>query len=253
LGALGLLLAVLPVGPLHAQGTCQFTLGFAALRQAAGAGIVGDCLANERFNVANGNAEQATTRGLLVWRKADNWTAFTNGHETWINGPQGLQRRLNTDRFSWENDREVFAPIRMVVPCADLGVGYAETQGGSINPNDYFYGCVSPTGPTVIQLIAGFTDQADAAGYVRNSVAELGVGAPTGRWFEVSVPAIPGARGFKDNFPTDGKRAIIVYAVKGHYVAAVNLIYGQANEGRPGYTVSRAAEIASVLLTRVPG
>jgi hypothetical protein len=39
---------------------------------------------------------------MLVWRKADNWTAFTNGFETWLNGPQGLQRRLNTETFAWE-------------------------------------------------------------------------------------------------------------------------------------------------------
>ncbi len=47
---------------------------------------------------------QKTTGGLLVWRKADNHTAFTNGHETWINGPNGLQRRLNSERFPWEAD-----------------------------------------------------------------------------------------------------------------------------------------------------
>src|SRR5947209_3438496 len=38
----------------------------------------------------------------MAWRKADNWTAFTNGYETWINGPAGLARRLNTERFTWE-------------------------------------------------------------------------------------------------------------------------------------------------------
>jgi len=38
----------------------------------------------------------------MAWRKADNWTAFTNGYLTWINGPTGLVNRLNTDRFSWE-------------------------------------------------------------------------------------------------------------------------------------------------------
>ena len=38
----------------------------------------------------------------MVWRKADNWTAFTNGYWTWINGPNGLAKRLNTQRYSWE-------------------------------------------------------------------------------------------------------------------------------------------------------
>jgi len=26
---------------------------------------------------------------VLVWRKADNRTAFTDGYRTWINGPRG--------------------------------------------------------------------------------------------------------------------------------------------------------------------
>jgi plastocyanin len=64
---------------------------------------VGDCLEDQRF-AANGNAEQRTTGGLLVWRKADNWTAFTDGFRTWLNGPAGLQVRLNTTRFAWEGD-----------------------------------------------------------------------------------------------------------------------------------------------------
>ena len=71
--------------------------------------MVGRCLENEAFNTANGNAEQRTTAhhgtgGLLVWRKADNWTAFTDGHRSWVNGLLGLQARLNTERFPWEYD-----------------------------------------------------------------------------------------------------------------------------------------------------
>jgi hypothetical protein len=70
-----------------------------------GAATVGDCLQNEGFNPANGNAEQRTTKGLLVWRKADNWTAFTDGYRTWLNaGPRGVVQRLNTQRFAWESD-----------------------------------------------------------------------------------------------------------------------------------------------------
>src|SRR6266542_1417260 len=63
----------------HADSECDFVLGFAALRALLGPAVVGDCLENERFNPANQNAEQQTTGGLLVWRKADNWTAFTDG------------------------------------------------------------------------------------------------------------------------------------------------------------------------------
>jgi uncharacterized protein YkwD len=62
---------------------------------------VGDCTSNQAF-AANGDAQQTSSHGLLAWRKADNWTAFTDGYRTWINGPNGLQTRLNTERFSWE-------------------------------------------------------------------------------------------------------------------------------------------------------
>jgi plastocyanin len=56
-----------------------------------------------------------------VWRKADNWTAFTDGHQTWLNGPFGLQRRLNTTRFAWEGDAVAmqgnrFVPFERTVP-----------------------------------------------------------------------------------------------------------------------------------------
>ena len=96
--------ALAPVS-VRATAQCEFILGFAALKaaidQVAGPEKVGACLENEHV-VANGNVEQHTTGGLLVWRQADNWTAFTDGYRTWINGPYGLQVRLNTERFFWE-------------------------------------------------------------------------------------------------------------------------------------------------------
>src|ERR687897_218671 len=102
---LGLLAAMLPT-PAAAPAGCAFQLGFKGLRDKI-PGMVGSCTDDELFNTANGNAEQRTTAhhglgGLLVWRKADNWTAFTDGHWTWINGPSGVMRRLNTERFEWE-------------------------------------------------------------------------------------------------------------------------------------------------------
>ncbi len=80
---------------------CQFVLGFRTLRDLI-PDIVGDCKVSQQYNPQNGDALQETTRGLLVWRKADNFTAFTDGHRSWVNGPNGLQRRLNTERFDWE-------------------------------------------------------------------------------------------------------------------------------------------------------
>jgi hypothetical protein len=69
--------------------------------------VVGNCLADEHYRPSNGNGLQETTGpngkgGLLVWRKADNVTAFTDGGHTWLLGPFGLQVRSNTARFPWE-------------------------------------------------------------------------------------------------------------------------------------------------------
>ena len=86
-----------------AAAECQFVLGFKTLRDLIGHDIVGECLENEHYNHI-GDSVQQTTGGLLVWRKADNWTAFTDGYRTWINGPNGLVQRFNAERFAWEAD-----------------------------------------------------------------------------------------------------------------------------------------------------
>jgi hypothetical protein len=85
----------------RAQESCVFSLGFKTLHDMI-PDVVGSCLENEHHNPENGDGLQRTTGGLLVWRKADNWTAFTDGTTTWINGPLGLQSRPNGDRFPWE-------------------------------------------------------------------------------------------------------------------------------------------------------
>ncbi len=98
-------LLLLPAAPAAAA-ECEFVLGFATLKTlvdaAEGSDKVGACQENERFSPANGESLQQTTGGLLVWRQADNWTAFTDGHRTWVNGPVGLQSRLNAELFDWE-------------------------------------------------------------------------------------------------------------------------------------------------------
>ena len=86
--------------PLLAQ-DCTFQLGFGTLHNLI-PDIVGDCLDNEQHNPATGITQQTTTTGQLTWRKADNWTGFTDGQRTWINGPEGLQQRLNSEQFPWE-------------------------------------------------------------------------------------------------------------------------------------------------------
>ncbi len=81
--------------------TCALVLGFAALRDRIPE-IVGLCTANVEYDAVTGDGVQTTSNGVLVWRKSDNLAAFTNGSETWVDGPFGLQRRLNSQRFSWE-------------------------------------------------------------------------------------------------------------------------------------------------------
>ena len=94
---------VLFTGASAQAADCEFRLGFKTLRDLIGHDIVGECLENEHYNAIS-DSNQQSTGGLMAWRKADNWTAFTDGYRTWINGPNGLVQRLNTERFSWEAD-----------------------------------------------------------------------------------------------------------------------------------------------------
>ena len=100
-------IAALPQMTFAQTTGCQYILGFATLHNLIPQ-QVGNCIDNQAF-AANGDALQHTTGvngggGLLAWRKADNWTAFTDGYRTWINGPTGLVNRLNSGPlFPWEN------------------------------------------------------------------------------------------------------------------------------------------------------
>ena len=78
---------------------CTFILGFKTLKgliaAAEGPATVGECVENQRFD-AHGNAEQRTAGGIMVWRKAGNWTAFSDGYRTWVNqGEDGLAVHIN--------------------------------------------------------------------------------------------------------------------------------------------------------------
>jgi hypothetical protein len=115
---------------------CSFVLGFKALHDQIPT-IVGDCLVDEHHNPANGDGLQETTgpagghgTGLLVWRKADNWTAYTDGYHTWINGPYGIQERLNTGPlFPWEAPAAAAVPPA-ATPAPVAAAGFVSIQGG---------------------------------------------------------------------------------------------------------------------------
>jgi peptidoglycan/xylan/chitin deacetylase (PgdA/CDA1 family) len=110
LAALLVLLAVALGFPPGVSAACEFRLGFKTLRDQT-PDIVGDCLVDEHHNPENGDGLQETTKGLLVWRKTDNFTAFTDGSRTWVNGPFGLQTRPNAERFDWETGATPAVPV----------------------------------------------------------------------------------------------------------------------------------------------
>jgi hypothetical protein len=87
--------------PNEVAATPEFKLGFGVLARLLGE-LAGAPLENEFHDPSTGNTLQRTSKGLMVWRKAENWTAFTNGFLTWINSSHGLQVRVNAERFDWE-------------------------------------------------------------------------------------------------------------------------------------------------------
>ncbi len=106
---------------------CEFTFGFATLHNLI-PNVVGNCVTNVQYAV-NGDGLQQTTNGLLVWRKADNHTAFTNGSQTWVLGPFGLQTRPNNQRFLWEKNAAKVSSTQVInfVPPATT----SQTASGS--------------------------------------------------------------------------------------------------------------------------
>jgi hypothetical protein len=107
---LAILLALFTSGGIAlAQEVPAFKLGFKLLADQI-PDIVGEPVENEWHSPVTGDTLQRTTTGLMAWRKADNWTAFTNGYMTWINGPFGVQARTNDERFDWESPRGPPAP-----------------------------------------------------------------------------------------------------------------------------------------------
>ena len=121
-----------------AEQACTFTLGFATLRDmiiAQYGDIVGACLENEHHNPYNGDALQQTVGGLMVWRKADNWTAFTDGATTYLNGPTGLAVRPNAGPlFPWENPAPPGPPAPTPAPIAPPAAGATATPTPTRQP-----------------------------------------------------------------------------------------------------------------------
>jgi hypothetical protein len=124
--------------PAAAQSASQCTLldTFRSLHDAAPS-EVGECRGGQ-IDEDNGDASQATNKGLLLWRKADNWTVFIGPSRTLILGPEGPTRRANTERFAWElngftPEAGMFGdPASGLLPPAALGFGF-EMADSNIN------------------------------------------------------------------------------------------------------------------------
>jgi len=69
----------------------------------------------------------------MAWGKADNWTAFSNGDRTWINGPAGLVVRANWQRLPFEaNPDGLLWPPELYTP-SHWASEIANMQGQSVD------------------------------------------------------------------------------------------------------------------------
>ena len=115
--------------------------------------VVGTPTENE-YRAPNGDCLQHTTEGLMVWRKADGLTAFTDGSTTWVDGPYGIQSRDNGTRFSWE--APAVPPSRSQSDPATTEEEYARSVVLALS-----------------DLPAGYTLQADETGITTNEKQSL--------------------------------------------------------------------------------
>jgi len=79
---------------------CQFPLGHAFLDSRFLQ--VDQCIHDEARTPDHDNTLHPAIDGLVVRQSADNGTAWTNGTQTWINGPNGVEQPRTNRGFSWE-------------------------------------------------------------------------------------------------------------------------------------------------------
>jgi phosphohistidine phosphatase SixA len=98
--------------PGPAQADCSFAHGFATMSELVGPATVGACTENERQIAGNGNAEQSTTNGMLVYRAIDGRVLFSNASQTWINRDGTSITRSTNQRLEWEGDRQLVEALQ---------------------------------------------------------------------------------------------------------------------------------------------
>ena len=182
-----------------AQAGPGFRNGFQTLAQLI-PGVVGQPLEDERFLPDVGDSLQRTTTGLMVWRKADNHLAFTDGLTTWVLGPSGLQSRPNDSRFDWERpDPLVTLPEGAVgLTCSRTSDGSWVGQGTVRNPRSQpldveinLVGLASPGGTPVAEAPTLFVTDLPP-GSSRAISIPIPTAADIGEW-RLQVTAWPSA------------------------------------------------------------
>jgi len=105
---------------IHADGLhCSINMGFANLT-AMIPDQVGGCL-TDPYQISNGNTVQQTVGGLLSFNPSDSMPKFTDGTNTWVLGPDGVQERPNGQRFSYEApDTQVAGVVITDQPTANV-------------------------------------------------------------------------------------------------------------------------------------
>src|SRR5690242_8908745 len=71
-----------PPAAAQSQPPCKLSELFAPLQE-AGPSEIGLCRGAE-LSDSNGDTMQVTSKGLLLWRKADNWTGFLGASRTLV-------------------------------------------------------------------------------------------------------------------------------------------------------------------------
>src|SRR5579884_2571275 len=87
--ALGLVLTLAAAPASAAADTCPAPT-FAGLIASVGAGTVGSCLGAAYQDPSSQATMQPTSGGLLIASGVGDWTAFTDGTSTWVDGPSGV-------------------------------------------------------------------------------------------------------------------------------------------------------------------
>jgi hypothetical protein len=244
----GILLFQIPVTTYAAN--CQFVLGFKTFHDLLPS-TVGDCLVNEHHNPQNGDALQETSKGLLVWRKSDNFTAFTDGYHTWVNGPLGMQKRLNTEQFPWETTSQACT-------LSDKNVSFAGFSPGAGGAESSSLKIINPCLSTIDVMIDATAETSKGGAPVMDAptveVTQLAAGQT-----KIVVSTVPaGASGpwisthywwFKDSDRTNvcvNVGASACLKTDGWLISAIDDL-NQLNEGQ---TLLRTAADHGVTLTR---